>query len=379
MEHITTMPNFKRKEDLLEGGAKLETTKPNESKDIVKSKYSDTKDTKDAKDTKDTKDTKDIKVSKDIKDAQDVHINLQVNQIYDIDYILLDDKDLINVDKVNKIVKQYIDNFNSDAIVKYKQAFQNIYQKYSNKRYIIHNIGNVLTVMKNELPKNKLKNQGKDKAKQEQESKSINKQAIIELKKPKYYYYNSNGNLAVLKRNISNERAVLQFLYQSLVNKLEVDIDAKKDFEKQRQKFIELLEQYYIYTLYHKLINKISSTNKINIIIQDIVSFIKDIDEKNNFNKDKDNKNNKSYVLEGNIYSIDNTVIDLINKHNTTKLNEYNDLISRMQSIKTIKDDKIVENIKEYLNKNDANMLDTIKSTVKLQNEYIDYIIKELP
>ena len=160
---------------------------------------------------------------------------------------------------------------------------------------------------------------------------------------------------------ISNDRVKLQYLYQTLVNKLNVSLDEKKDFEKRRKKFIESLETYYIYTLYHKKINKISTTNKVNIIIQELLG---------------DNN-----LLEGNIYSVDNSLIDLINTQNASKLNEFNNLVSKMQSIKNIKDDKkILETIKEYLNKNETNkLLESIKLNAKQQDNYIDYIITELP
>jgi len=165
----------------------------------------------------------------------------------------------------------------------------------------------------------------------------------------------------VLKMKISNDRVELQYLYQSLINKLNVSPDEKKDFEKQRKKFIESLETYYIYTLYHKKINKISTTNKINIIIQELLG--------------------DSNLSEGNIYSVDNAIIDLINNQNSSKLNEFNNLISRMQSIKNIKDDKkIFETIKEYLNKNETNkLLESLKNISKQQDNYVNYIITELP
>ena len=50
-------------------------------------------------------------------------------------------------------------------------------------------------------------------------------------------------------------------------------------------------------------------------------------------------------------------------------------------AIKNIKDDKkILETIKEYLNKNETNkLLESIKLNAKQQDNYIDYIITELP
>jgi hypothetical protein len=269
------------------------------------------------------------------------------DRTYEIDYLVGDDKELINIDKVNSIVNKYINNFYSEEMKKYKQSFKQLYQKYSNKRFVINNIGNVITVIRNEKKKD----------------------VVMELKKPVYFYYNNintnynndNDNLEILKRNISNERANLQYLYQHLVNKVSVENDAKKDFEKKRKKFIELLDTYYIYTLYHKKINKISIENKMNIIIQDLLS--------------------ESKKLESNIYSIDTSTIDLINKNNASKLNEFNNLVAKMQSVKKIQNEKIlIEKIKEYLNKAESNkLLNTLKEQAKYQEEYIEYIVKELP
>lgn len=267
-------------------------------------------------------------------------------QVYEIDYILADDKELINLVKVNSVVDRYINNYYSENMKRYKQTFKTLYQKYGNKRFIIHNIGDVITVMKN------MKNDKKADKKNE---------VIMELKKPKYLYYNVDGNLETLKRKISNERADLQFSYQLLVNKLNVDIEEKKTFEKKRKQFIELLETYYIYTLYHKKINKISTTNKVNLIIQDLLA--------------------DSKKLNGNIYSIDISTIDLINKQNAVKLNEYNELVSRMQSIKNIKNNKQIEEIiKQYLNNNETTkLLNSTKNIAKTQDNYIDYIVLSVP
>ena len=275
--------------------------------------------------------------------------NLIGGQKHEIDFILLSDKELINIEKVNLQVEQYIDNFRSKKMTTYLQSFKSLYQKYSNKRFVIHNIGDVITVMKNEKVKKK--------------------DIVIELKKPLYYYYDNDNNLDLLKRHISNERAELQYVYQSLVNKINVEITVKKDFENKKKQFIELLEQYYVYTLYHKTINNISNENAIQIVIYEMISIL------------KDNTENKNNMLESNYYSIDKSIIDLINKNNTSKLNDFNDLISRMQTIKNIKTDtKTIESIKKYLNKNDIQtILDKIKNSVKQQNNYINYIIKKLP
>lgn len=260
-------------------------------------------------------------------------------QVYEIDYLVADDKELINILKVNTTVDRYINYYYSEEMKKYRQSFKTLYQKYGNKRFIINNIGNVITVMRNDKKKER----------------------VMELNKPVYFYYNVDSNLEKLKRDVSNKRAELQYSYQTLVNKINVDLEEKKQFEKERKKFIDFLEIYYIYTLYHKKINKISNTNKITLMLQELLS--------------------ESKKLDGNLYSIDNTTIDLINKQNAEKLNEFNTLISRMQSIKNIKNNKeIIENIKQYINNTDiTKLLYKIKEQAKIQDNYIDYIVMKLP
>jgi len=341
LEVLSSLPNLENTNPLLEGGVYKEDSIDNiDNIDSINIKNDILEDMKE-----------DGQTDVEEQSLEQLGGSISDGIVYEIDFLVADDKELINITKVNSVVDKYINNFYSEEMKKYKQSFKNLYQKYSNKRYIINNIGYVITVMKNDI-KNQKKND-----------------IIMELKKPHYIYYNNNYNdncndncnLDVLKMKISNDRVELQYLYQSLINKLNVSPDEKKDFEKQRKKFIESLETYYIYTLYHKKINKISTTNKINIIIQELLG--------------------DSNLSEGNIYSVDNAIIDLINNQNSSKLNEFNNLISRMQSIKNIKDDKkIFETIKEYLNKNETNkLLESLKNISKQQDNYVNYIITELP
>ena len=284
--------------------------------------------------------------------------------IDDIDYLISDDKELINIIKINNIVDKYINNYYSENIQKYKKTFKNLYQKYSNKRYTINNSDSLITVIKNTTPDKTDKHDKHDKN-PKKIIKKITPDILYELKKPVYLFYNDNENLSLLKSNISNYRAELQFVYQKLINKLNVDIEEKKQFEEQRIQFVNLLEQYYTYTLYHKKINKISILNKTTIILQNITSAYL-----------------KNKLLEGGIYYIDNSLIDLINKYNVNKLNEYNNVIYSIQGINnnTPLDKKKLDIITQYVNKTELHKLnDLINETKKKQLSYINYIITELP
>ena len=272
---------------------------------------------------------------------------------YKIDYLVEDDEKLIIPDKVFKRVGEYISNYNSDKMKEYNQAFKNIYQKYSNRKYSI-----VIMESESNAPKIVV-------------MRSDNKKDIItEIRKPLYYFYNKNNGLEKMKQNISNLRNELQYEYEKLKGKLDLTPEEKKQFEKRRKKFIEYLENYYTYTLYHKKINNITSENKVPLIIQEVSGFY------------KENIEDQKPILFGNIYSIDKGLIDNVNKINIDKLTKFNDIMLKLGGKKKdiAKDKKMIEEIKEYLNKNEINKnIENINKMAKQQSEYIDYVIKSLP
>ena len=289
-----------------------------------------------------------------------------------INYLVPDDEQLVNVDKIKSVVKKYIDNYNSDAMKKYKQLFKTVYQKYSSKRYIIDNNDTEIIVSKS----------------MDGASKTGKRDIVFEISKPEYIFYNKYDNLIQMKSIISNKRNELQLQYQSLVNKLDVQPEEKKYFEKARKNFIDLLERYYIYNLYHNQINQISLEGKSNIIVQELRGFLKDNAE-------------KKFTLDGNLHSINNSLVERINTINSSRLNFYNELIVKLQGAKSIlssssdntststdktskdktKRDKIIDEIKEYLKSNDENVKlnNEIKDNARVQNTYVDYIISRLP
>ena len=276
-----------------------------------------------------------------------------IDIIYNIDYILDDDEKLINPEKVFKQVDIYITNYNSSKMQKYKQSFKNLYQKYSNKNYTImqekHNTTTKIVVTRNDKTK----------------------KVIVELIKPSYLFYDNDDNLIILKRKISNARTELLYKYEVLIAKINITPEEKKEFEKERTKFIELLEDYYTYTLYHKKINNIITNNKSNIILQkEIVIY-------------KENNDYESKILSSNIYSIDNSIIDIINKNNYNSLSQYNNIILSLSGKKEIeinKDKKIIDSIKTYIkNKIDIDLYSqSLFKKTDIQDEYINYIILDV-
>jgi len=274
---------------------------------------------------------------------------LQGGTVYDIDFLLEDDAKLVNIDKILKQVDIYINNYNSIALQNYKKKIKQLYQKYSNNNYVIENFDKI--IVKKTDKTNKI---------------------VLEINKPKYYYYDEDNNLLKLKRQISNSRADLLYKYEKLVAKLNITPEDKKTFEKERTKFIEDLETYYIYTFYHKKINKINKLNKSNLILQKDISIY------------KENNDYESKILNGNIYSIDNSFIDTMNKYNSSSLIEFNNIIQTLTSKKydeIIKDKNIKETIKTYIkNKNEIyEFTQSLLKTADEQDNYVNYIVLELP
>ena len=293
-------------------------------------------------------------------DGNEEHEELQTSDIeYNIDYLVTDDEKLINIDNVKSKVDTYIDNYNSETMKEYKLKFDKLYQKYSNKKYKIK-----ILPIKDKYNSTKIvvtKNENK---------KNIGNETIItEITKPNYIFYDNNSNLYNLKNNISNKRAELLYKYEVLVSQLNVSIEDKKLFEKEREEFINLLEEYYIYSLYHKKINKISLNNKTKLVIQ------------SKYNVDKNDT--ITSVLSGDTYYINNNLIESINNYNIDKLTNYNNIILQLygKTNKDIKKDtKLIEEIKLYLNKKEKiEVINKIDESKLNQDNYINYIISRLP
>ena len=270
--------------------------------------------------------------------------------IYTIEYILEDDEKLINPEKVYENVDKYINNYNSDKIKKYKNDFKQLYQTYSNKNYIIETKKFITTYKITVIKNDKLK------------------KIVKELVKPLYIFYNQDNNILKMKKNISNSRTELLYKYEKIIAKINITTEEKKEFEKERSKFIEMLEDYYTYTLYHKKINKINILNKSNLILQKELIFY------------KENNDYESKILNSNMYSIDNNIIDTINKYNSENLVNFNNIILNLSGKKEKdinKDKKTLETIKNYIKQRQEieSFTKTLTNNTDIQDEYINYIV----
>ena len=287
-------------------------------------------------------------------DSDDNINNNYVDIEYNIDYLVDDDEKLIDIEKVKSQVDTYIDNYNSDIMKQYKIKFDKLYQKYGNPKYKIQTIP-----VKDKHNSIKIIVRKNDK----------NETIITEITKPNYIFYDNDSNLYKLKNNISNIRAELLYKYELLVAQLNVSIEDKKEFEKERVEFINLLEEYYIYTLYHKKMNKNITHKKTKLIIN------------SKYNLEK--KDDIISVLSGDTYYIDDTLIDSINNYNIDKLTNYNNIVLQLsgKNQKDIKKDtKLIEEMKLYLDKKEKEELNKKLEESKLQQDnYVNYIISRLP
>ncbi len=266
--------------------------------------------------------------------------------IVDINYLAPEDESLVDTEKIFEKVDQYMENYNSPEYTKYKKLFNQIYQKYAKKQYIIQPFKHKIKVVKN----------------------SKEQETVIELNKPKYFHYTPE-TFILMEREISNQRALLKYNYDTLITKLDLKLEDKTAFEKERAKFILALEKYYTYQVYHKKINKIGGKITMNILIQHLSEYL------------KENGEETRILLENEIYKIDKSLIDSINKLNGDRLTTYNDIIYSLQIKKgdTI-DKKLKEKILGYLDKKELELLlENLNKTVKTQDEHISYIVEMLP
>jgi hypothetical protein len=274
-------------------------------------------------------------------------------------FLYPEDDQLINLDSIKQKVNEYVTNYHSATYTNYKKTFNQVYQKYSKKNYIILNTNDKITVYKTISSKEKLKTilPVGDK--------------IFELNKPKYIHY-SYEVFEQMKRDISNSRQILKQEYDNLVTKIDIQQEDKNVFDKHKEKYIKNLEKYYTYISYHNTINNITDTNIETILNQELVEVL------------QDNQDTKKALLEYESYKINKNLINDINKINSDRLNSYNDIINMIQILPNGKKDprttELKNKIKSYLDKKELdNYLKSLNTEIKHQQNYIYYIVDQLP
>lgn len=276
-----------------------------------------------------------------------------------IKFLYPEDEQLIDMDYIQKKVTEYISNLHSATYTNYKTTFNQLYQKYSKKNFIIINTNNKVTVYKSS-------------------NKSSTSflpvgEKVFELSKPIYKHYN-NELFEHMKRELSNSRKILKQEYDLLLSKVDLQKEDKNHFEQIKQKYIKKLEKYYIYTIYHNKVNNISDGITTNILNPNLIEVL------------KDNQESRQVLLQYELYNINQNIINDINKINSDNLNKYNDIISTIDILpknytkKDPRGEELKKKIKDYLDKTELNTyLKVLNQQIKNQEEYIYYIIETLP
>lgn len=264
--------------------------------------------------------------------------------------ISIEDEELINSEKINAIVDEYISNYHSEKYKQYKSMFNQLYSKYNKIPYQIKNGKNSVIVSKP--------------SKKDDEHPF---EMVYELKKPKIIHY-SEESLIQMKNDISNRRAILKYDYDTLISRIDITDADKREFEKKKASFIKKLEKYYIYNLYHIKINKITNANKVTITNPTLTGFLKETDD------------SESAILVYDNYQIDSALVNEINTYNSVHLDNYNEIMATLQTkLTSEKRTQLIEKIKTYLDKSNYNtLIENLNTEVKQQSNYIYIIVESL-
>ena len=291
-----------------------------------------------------------------LKNNNEVFVGGATNNIK---FLYPEDEQLIDLDYIQRKVTEYISNYHSATYTNYKKTFNQLYQKYSKKNFIILNTNNKVTVYKTTNKNEKHIIPLGDK--------------VFELSKPIYKHYNYDF-FENMKRDLSNSRKILKQEYDILLSKIDLQQEDKNKFEQIKDKYIKKLQKYYIYTNYHHKINNINDGLTTHIFNPNLVEVL------------QDNQETKKVLLEYNLYHINQNIIDDINKINSDNLNKYNDIISTIDILpksnvkKDPRWDELKKKIKDYLDKTNLNTyLKALNENIKKQDEYIYYIVETLP
>lgn len=262
---------------------------------------------------------------------------------------------LIDKDKVRKLIRKYIDNYNNKKFTDYKNGYytKELFNKVGKSYHLLHKNNSIYLVKTNDKSIDQLNN------------KNISNY-VMKIKQPKYIYIKEE--LKRLNNIIKAEKQNLDSFYIRLKSKDKHTKDEINSFNKLKSHYIEILEKKEAIRIYNIVVNNIKSENIQQISFPRLVSDL--------------NKNNE--YLEKNKYDIPDSIIKQINIEQNTKLIEYTNLMSLLRQTQSDKQSIIEtkEAIKNYLKgniKNEINMNTEINKYIKEQDNYIDYIVDELP
>lgn len=277
---------------------------------------------------------KDIQINENINDEnkQEEIPNMTLENFYINEMLHKDDEKIIDRENIEKIVNNWYNNYYSEEYNNYLKVLDIIPKKFSKKIYETRYLGNKIIIYK--LLQNKAK------------------EIISTITIPKYV--NVNEEADKLKNELKLLRENLLIKYKSLLFSDNVNMKDKNDFINDKDNLVNKLEKYYQFKKYYLMINNINLNGKINIQLNEI-------------------ENEK---LITNNYYIDQNLIHLINQNKTNKLNEFNEILLKLNYNEKIEK----EDFEIYLN-NDLDKEYTSKLGIEIANtnKYIDFAIIELP
>lgn len=277
---------------------------------------------------------KDIQINENINDEnkQEEIPNMTLENFYINEMLHKDDEKIIDRENIEKIVNNWYNNYYSEEYNNYLKVLDIIPKKFSKKIYETRYLGNKIIIYK--LLQNKAK------------------EIISTITIPKYV--NVNEEADKLKNELKLLRENLLVKYKSLLVSDNVNMKDKNDFINDKDNLVNKLEKYYQFKKYYLMINNINLNGKINIQLNEI-------------------ENEK---LITNNYYIDQNLIHLINQNKTNKLNEFNEILLKLNYNEKIEK----EDFEIYLN-NDLDKEYTSKLGIEIANtnKYIDFAIIELP
>lgn len=243
---------------------------------------------------------------------------------------------LIRKNIIVEKVKEYVYNIGSDIYNEYTSTMHNFYKKINKNTYIEIKDDVIYLYKVGE------------------------KKYISKVKKAKYI--NFKQRLDELETEITNKKINLENLYDKLLILQNRTTENIKYFEKEKQRYIELLEEQEIYRLYDIIINNKLTQNYTSITYPSLYLL-----------------NDVNYIIENQMYYVDNNIIDKLNDFQSIKLDEYNNIIKMLKEKKTLTaDDKNI--ILQYLKtKENKEVLAKINEAKYKQNNYVDYIVRDLP
>lgn len=268
----------------------------------------------------------------DDENKQEEITNMTLENFYINEMLHKDDEKIIDRENIEKMVNHWYNNYHSEEYNNYLKVLDIIPKKFSKKIYETRYLGNKIII--NKLLQNK------------------SKEIISTITIPKYV--NVNEEADKLKNELKLLRENLLVKYKSLLVSDNVNMKDKNNFIKDKENFINKLEKYYQFKKYYLMINNINLNGKINIQLNEI--------------------ENEKLII--NDYYIDQNLIHLINQNKTNKLNEFNEILLKLNYNEKIEK----EDFEIYLNNElDKEYTSRLELEISNSNKYIDFAIIELP